>query len=107
MCQVRRWYPDQEVWAALEQDRAHPCTSRPTQRPMRTLRLRRISLPKGSPEDNPGGTLFSDIQLLILDNRTEADVATPQRRMSTHRRGRNRRKDRRIRISYLPGSHTL
>ena len=67
MRQVRRWYPDQEVWGALDQDPAHPRKSCKTRKQMHTLRLHWVSLPKGSPDDNPVETLFSDIQLMILD----------------------------------------
>lgn len=105
MRQVRRWYPDQDVWVALDQDPAHPRKSRETRRQMRKLQFRWVSLPKGSPDDNPVETLFSDIQLMILDNSNDADVTTTQHRISAHLRNRNRRKDRRMRIAYLPDSH--
>jgi hypothetical protein len=108
MRQVRRWYPDQAVWvAALDQDPAHPRKSRKTRQQMRKLRRHWVSLPTGSPDDNPVETLFSDIQLMILDNRNDADVAMTQKRMSAHLRGRNRRKDRQMHIAYLSGSHNL
>ena len=54
--------PDQAVWIAMDQDRAHPCKSRKT----RQLKLHWISLPKASPDDNPMETIFSEIQLMIL-----------------------------------------
>lgn len=98
---VRRWYPDQEVWVALDQDRTHPRKSRETRRTMRGLKLRWVSLPKGSPDDNPVETLFSDVQLRILDNSDDADAKATQRRISAHLRGRNRRGDRHIAIPYL------
>lgn len=104
MEKVRRWYPEQEVWVALDQDRSHPCKSRQTRRTMRRLKLHWISLPKGSPDDNPVETLFSDVQLMILDNSNDPDVRSTQRRISAHWRGRNRRRDRHIRIPYLPDS---
>ena len=53
MRRVRRWFPNQPLWVALDQDRAHPCKSRNTRRIMRALRLHWISLPKASPDDNP------------------------------------------------------
>ncbi len=105
--QIRRWYPDQEVWIALDQDPAHPRKSRKTQRQMRALRLHWVSLPKGSPDDNPVETLFSDIQLMILDNSNDADATRTQQRISAHLRGRNQRKDRRMHIGYLSDSHNL
>ena len=49
--------------------------------------------------------IFSDIQQMILDNSNDAEVQTTQKRISAHLRGRNRRKQRRIRIAYLPDSH--
>lgn len=101
MRQLRRWYPDVDLWVALDQDRAHPCKSRATHQVMRELRLRWVSLPKGSPDDNPVENIFSNIQLLILDNSNDADTKTTQHRISTHLRGRNRRLDRFIRIPYL------
>ena len=107
MQQVRRWYPDQAVWIALDQDPAHPRKAHKTRQQMRTLRLHWVSLPKGSPDDNPVETLFSDIQLMILDNSNDADVTITQQRISAHLRGRNQRKDRRMHITYLFGTHNL
>ena len=104
MRQVRRWYPTQKVWIVLDQDRAHPCKCRQTRRLMRKLKLRWISLPKGSPDDNPVENIFSDIQLMILDNSDDPDEKATQRRISAHLRGRNRRKDRYVRIPYIPDS---
>lgn len=105
MRHLRRWYPEQDVWVALDQDRAHPCKSRNTRRVMRELQLHWISLPKASPDDNPVETLFSDIQQMILDNSHDADPHTTQRRISAHLRGRNRRADRFIQIPYLGDTH--
>jgi transposase len=102
--QIRRWYPEQEVWVALDQDGAHPCKAKATQQAMRTLRLHWVSLPKGSPDDNPVETLFSDVQLMILDNSNDRDAAATRRRISAHWRRRNRRRDRHIQIPYLGGS---
>jgi len=107
MKRVRRWYPAHDVWIALDQDRSHPCKSRQTRRTMRMLKLHWISLPKGSPDDNPVETLFSDIQLAILDNSNDPDARTTQRRISAHLRGRNRRRDRMIHISYLSDTHKI
>jgi hypothetical protein len=104
MRRVRRWYPDQEVWIALDQDRPHPRKSRQTRRVMRELRLHWISLPKGSPDDNPVETINSDIQLMILDNSDDPDPQATRHRISAHLRGRNRRSDRQIRIPYLGDS---
>jgi len=102
---VRRWYPEQQVWVALDQDRAHPCKSRATRQALREMKLHWVSLPKGSPDDNPVEALFSDVQLMILDNSNDADISTTQRRISAHWRRRNRRQDRQIRIPYLGDSH--
>jgi hypothetical protein len=106
--QVRRWYPadqHQEVWIALDQDRAHPRKSRLTRRVMHELKFHWISLPKGSPDDNPVETIFSDVQQMILDNSNDPDAHATQQRISTHLRCRNRRRNRQIRIPYLFDSH--
>jgi transposase len=101
MRRVRRWYPTQALRIALDQDPAHPCKAKQTKRLMRQLGVRWTSLPKGSPDDNPAETIFSDIQQAILDNSNDPDAKATQRRISAHLRGRNRRKDRFMRISYL------
>ena len=105
MHQVRRWYPTQTVWLVLDQDPAHPRKSHQTRRLMRSLKLHWISLPKGSPDDNPVETIFSDIQLMILDNSNDPDEQTTRKRISQHLSRRNRRCNRFIRIPYLPDSH--
>jgi hypothetical protein len=107
MRRVRRWYPQAEIWVALDQDRAHPCKSRVTKRVFRTLKLHWISLPKASPDDNPVETVFSDIQQMILDDSNDPNVQTTQRRISIHLRGRNRRTDRFIKIEYLGDTHKI
>ena len=98
---VRRWYPRRRVRIALDQDPAHPRKARRTRRLMRQLGLLWTSLPKGSPDDNPVETLFSDIQQAVLDNSNDADAAAMQQRIRAHLRGRNRNKDRFMTISYL------
>jgi hypothetical protein len=107
MQRIRRWYPAHDVWVALGQDRSHPCKSRQTRRTMRALKLHGMSLPKGSPDDNPVETLFSDIQWMILDNSNEPAARTTPRRISAHLRGRNRRRDRMIHIPYLSDTHKI
>ena len=102
MRRVRRWNPQAATWIALDQDTAHPRKSQETRRVMRALRLHWISLPKASPDDNAVETIFSDVQLMVLDNSDDPDPPATQRRISAHLRGRNRRKDRWIRIAYLP-----
>jgi hypothetical protein len=104
MIRVRNWYLEQEVWIVLDQDRSHPRKSRQTRRVMRELRLHWISLPKGSPDDNPVETINSDIQLMVLDNSDDPDPRTTRHRISAHLRGRNRRSDRKIRIPFLEDS---
>lgn len=106
MRQVRRWYRTEQVWVALDQDRAHPCKSRETKRVMRQLRLRWISLPKGSPDDNPVETIFSDIQTMILDTSNDPDVQMTKRRISQHLRASNRCKEHWLEIPYLPDSES-
>jgi transposase len=101
MRRVRRWYPRQPLRIALDQDPAHPCKAKQTKRLMRQLGLRWTSLPKGSPDDNPVETIFSDIQQAILDNSDDPDAQATQRRISVHLQSRNRRKDRFVRINYL------
>jgi hypothetical protein len=63
--------------------------------------------PKRNPDDKPVEMLFSNIQLIILDNSNDADVATTQKRLSAHLQRRNRRKERWVHIAYLPDSHNL
>jgi transposase len=101
MRRVRRWYPTQPLRIALDQDPAHPCKAKLTKRLMRHLGLHWTSLPKGSPDDNPVETIFSDIQQAILDNSNDPDAKATQRRISAHLRSRNRRQDRFMRIGYL------
>jgi hypothetical protein len=104
---LRHWYAQQHVWLVLDQDPAHPCKSRHTRRTMRALTLHWISLPKGSPDDNPVENIFSDIQQSILDTSNDGDATMTKQRISAHLRGRCRRKNRRIHISYLPDSHKI
>lgn len=103
--QIRHWYPEQPVWIALDRDSTHPCKSHQTRQRMRQLKLHWITLPKGSPDDNPVESIFSDIQLMILDNSNDPDVKTTQRRISRHLQKCNRRRNRHIRIPYLLDSH--
>jgi hypothetical protein len=105
MRRLRRWYPGAAVWVVLDRDSPHPCKARETRRAMRALRLHWVTLPKGSPDDNPVETIFSDVQQMVLDNSDDPGPAAAQRRISAHLRNRNRRRDRRIRISYLADSH--
>jgi hypothetical protein len=102
---VRRWYAGRSAWVVLDQDRPHPCKCRETRRLMRELKLRWVSLPKGSPDDNPVEALLSDIQCNILDQSDDPEPRATQRRISAHLRARNRRRDPRVRIPYLPDSH--
>lgn len=101
MRRLRQWYPTEELRVALDQDPAHPCKAKRTRRLMRQLGLRWTSLPKGSPDDNPAETIFSDVQQAILDNSNDPDAKATRRRISAHLRARNRREDRFMRISYL------
>jgi DDE superfamily endonuclease len=105
MRRVRRWYPAVAVWVVLDRDWPHPCKARQTRRVMRQLRLRWITLPKGSPDDNPVEAIFSDVQQMILDNSDDSEARVTQRRISAHLRNRNHRRDRRIRLSYLADFH--
>lgn len=105
MHQVRHWYQSNGVWIVLDQDPAHPRKSHKTRRVMRELKLHWISLPKTSPDDNPLEVIFSDVQLMILDNSNDPDERATQQRISKHLRKRNRRLNRFIHIPYLPDSH--
>lgn len=106
MHQVRRWYPTEPVWVALDQDKPHPRISRVTRRTMRTLDLHWVSLPKGCPDDNPVEAIFSGLHGRVLESSHDLDVATTRRRLSAVLRARNRRADRWIRIPYLPSAHS-
>lgn len=105
MRRVRRWYPRAAVWVALDRDSPHPCKSRETRRVMRALKLHWITLPKGSPDDNPVEAIYSDVQQMVLDNSDDPNARATQRRISGQLGGRNRRRRRRIRIPYLVDSH--
>lgn len=102
---VRRWYRRRQVRMALDRDPAHPCKAQKTRCLMRALGLKWLSLPKGSPDDNPVESIFSDVQQMILDCSDDPDGLTTRRRISAHLRGRNRRRDRRIKVWYLPDTH--
>jgi hypothetical protein len=71
---------------------------------MRELKLHWISLPKGSPDDNPVEAILSDIQRSILDLSDDPEPRATQGRNSPYLRGRNRRCDRRVQVHYLPNS---
>ncbi len=105
MQRVRQWYPEGELWIALDQDRPHPRISQQTRRRMRELRLRWISLPKGCPDDNPVEAIFSGVHAKVLESSNDPDVRTTRRRLGAYLRARNRRPDRWIEIPYLPDSH--
>ena len=97
MKQVCRWYEDKEVWLALDQDSSHPRKSSVTRHTMRKLKLHWISLPKASPDDNPVENIFSDVQMMVLDNSDDTDQKTTQRRCDPFSRNdakTSRRRDR-------------
>ncbi|MGC1722931.1 MAG: hypothetical protein WA746_28475, partial [Isosphaeraceae bacterium] len=102
---VRRWYPRQVVRIGLDRDPAHPIKARMTRRTMRQLQLHWTSMSKGSPDDNPAETIFSDIQQNILDNSDDPDERATKGRISNHLRARNHRPDRFIHIRYLEDTH--
>jgi hypothetical protein len=105
MQKLRRLYGAQPLWVALDQDGAHPCKCRRTRQTMRQLALHWISLPKGSPDDNPAETIFSGIEKMILECSNDPDISTMQRRLSRQLTARNRRADRFISIPYLGDSY--
>ena len=53
MEEIRHWYPHQSILVVLDQDTTHPQTCKASQRAMRRLKIHWLSLPKGSPDDNP------------------------------------------------------
>lgn len=103
---LRRHIPKSELWVILDRDPAHPIKSKMTRRLFRRLKIHWVSLPKRCPDDNPVENIFSNIQLMILDNSDDSTPADTQRRITNHFRGRNRRKDRWIKISYLENHST-
>ncbi len=105
MRKLRRHYRGTDLWVALDQDRSHPCKSRMTRRLMKELGLRWISLPKGSPNDNPVETIFSTLDEAVLQCSNDPDIDTMHKRITRVLRATNRRRDRFIRIPYLPDSN--
>ncbi len=105
MQRVRRWYRKSSVWVVADQDGSNPSRCKRTQGLVRHLGLHWRTLPKDSPDDNPVETLFSDVQQRILQLSNDADAQGTQQRIGWHLRGRNRRRDRAIQVSYLEHSH--
>jgi hypothetical protein len=87
MKQLHRWYLDQRDWVVLDRDSPHPCKSGPTRREMRRMQRHWVTMPRGSPADNPVETIFSNIQLMVLNNGNNPDVKTTQRRIGRHSLG--------------------
>jgi transposase len=98
---IRRRYGSRKVRLAIDRDSPHPIKCARTRRQLRALGIRWTSLPKGNPDDNPVETIFSDVQQMVLDTSSDTDPAVTRRRISGHLQGRNRRPNRRIRVSYL------
>jgi transposase len=98
---VRRRYGKRGLRLAVDRDSPHPIKCARTRRQLRALGIRWTSLPKGNPDDNPVETIFSDVQQMVLDTSADTDATVTRRRISGHLQGRNRRADRRIRVSYL------
>ena len=73
---------------------------------MRALQLRWISLPKGIPDANLVETIFSDVQLMVLDNSNDADVRATQSRIRRHLRARSQCKECWVKVPYLPNSES-
>ncbi len=96
MRRARHGYRGPPVRVALGRDSPHPCKAQKTRRVMQTSELKRTSWPKGSRDDNVAATNFSDILLMIRDNSNDPDGPTSRQ---------NRRRDRRSKIGYLPGTH--
>lgn len=89
------------MWVVLDRDSPHLCKSVQ----MHRLKLPWVTLPKGSPDDNPVETSFSDIQLMDLDTGNDPDVKTTPGQISQHWRRCNHRTQRWIHIVYLHDVH--
>lgn len=105
MRQVRRWYPHQYLLVVLDQDTTHPQKCAASRNEMRRLKIRWLSLPKGSPDDNPIETVFSLLQRDVLAGSDAPDLSTLKGRVSRYLWLRNRRKNRCVRLAYLDDFH--
>ncbi len=105
MQQVRRWYPHQYILVILDADTPHPQHCVASRQEMRRLKIHWLSLPKGSPDDNPLETVFGVLQDEVLVGSAPRDVADQQRQMSRALQRRNRRKDRFVRLKGLDNFH--
>jgi transposase len=101
MEEIRRWYPHQYILLVLDQDTTHPQTCVASRRAMRRLKIHWLSLPKGSPDDNPLETVFSLLKRDVLAGSNAADGRELKRRLSRYLWQRNRRKDGFVHLAYL------
>jgi len=72
---------------------------------MRQLKTHWMSLPTGSPDDNPVETVFSLLQRDTLLGSDAPDVRELKRRISHYLWLRNRRQDRIVHLAYLDDFH--
>lgn len=72
---------------------------------MRRLKIHWLSLPKGSPDDNPLETVFGVLQDEVLVGSDPRDVADQQLQISRALQRRNRRKERFVRLKWLDDFH--
>jgi transposase len=105
MRQIRRWYPHQYILVILDQDTTHPQKCVATQQMMRRLKIHWLSLPKGSPDDNPLETIFSLVQRELLAGSDAPDVTTLKQRIRAYLAARNRRSNRCVHLAYLDDFH--
>lgn len=105
MGEIRRWYPHQYLLVVLDQDTAHPQKSVASRQEIRRLKIHWMSLPKGSPDDNPVESIFSLLQRDILLGSNAPHVHELKRRLSRCLWLRNRRKARVVHLTYLADSH--
>ena len=101
MQEIRRWYPHQYILVVLDQDTTHPQTCVTSRRAMRHLKIHWLSLPTGSPDDNPLETIFSLLKRDVLAGSDAANVSELKRRLSWYLWRRNRHKDRFVLLAYL------
>lgn len=105
MEQVRRWYPRQYILVILDADTPHPQHCAASRQAMRRLKMHWLSLPKGSPDDNPLEIVFGVLQDEVLVGSDPRDVAEQQRQISRALQRRNRRKDRFIHLKWIDDFH--
>lgn len=105
MRELRRWYPHPYLLVILDHDTTHPQHCAASRRELRRLKIHWLSLPKGSPDDNPIETVFSGLQQGILAGSNAPNVAELKRRISRYLWQRNRGKNRFVQLAWLDDFH--